>query len=281
MDYLKPSFVMLLLVHFSYLTEAQRRINCTEGTTRQTLVINNIRVACCIPDSLRGIARCVKDNVYVTDAPITVTTTKRQITTVVRTEITTNTITTTEPLVTTTPTTTTVAPTTTQAEDVTEGSGEETNVGNAEEGDEQDNPASTGLSIGIPLVVLAAVVMAVLLLRVRYKRKKNPLDDTKNLTSNGRVYVKPAAEGATSQDNESYQDFEQNVSTSPPEAYDSLHLYGNTMEPQHAYEQVPEKRDKVSYESLHMYSNSNIGQSDYDTPTTRPIYANLTVQSQR
>ncbi|XP_033752873.1 uncharacterized protein LOC117336459 [Pecten maximus] len=292
MDHLKPVFATLWLVNAIILTEAQtsRKINCLDDQFKANGVINNIRVTCCIPNTLRGRARCTINSGYTTNATKPTTTTQRQVT--INTQFITRTRTIinitaipprTTPFTTTTNlTTTTATPITTTDEEENEGSGDETNTGTVEEGQDLENPATTGLSIGIPLVVLAAVVVAVLLIRLRYKRKKEAtVGDVTNLTGNGRVFVKPTMGGTSSQNDGEYQDFEKNVRTSPPvETYDSLHLYGNTVEPPHAYEQVPEKRDPPSYEALHVYSNSQVQQRDYDIPTPRVLYANLQVHSQ-
>ncbi|OWF51937.1 uncharacterized protein LOC110448428 [Mizuhopecten yessoensis] len=296
MKYLRPELATLLLIYLLKLTDAQSA--CPDDQIRIYVLINKIRFTCCVPRAVRTVARCTKTGGYVTVTTTPPMTTLRLITkdqtfitrpivtanilSTLKQTTTTNTPTMTTQTTQTTPTTiTTIPETTTSGNDEDEGSGDETNLGNVGEGQDEPDSASTGLSIGIPLAVLAVVVAAVLLVRVRYKRKKEVNGDTNKLTANGRVFVKhPKGDNSAANDAE-YQDFEQNVRTSPPQdTYDSLHLYGNTAETPHAYEQVPEKRDTLPYESLHVYSNSHMGQPDYDTPTSRVMYANLKVQFQ-
>ncbi|XP_069134156.1 uncharacterized protein [Argopecten irradians] len=296
MDYMKLTLTTLWIACVIALTQIQgsQSQTCPDGHFRAEGTFNGIRVTCCIPNTLRGTARCTRKGGYTkiqtTHPPLTtpkldtVNTLRPNTRPIITRPTVTLRTTTTTPTTTTCETPSTAAATTDPPNPTTdedEGSGDETNTGNVEEGKDEENRTAAGLSIGIPLVVLVAVVVAVLLLRVRYKRKKmSPNGDLTNLTENGRVFVKPTMGNAISQ-NDEYQDFEKNVPTSPPlDTYESLHLYGNAVEPQHSYEQVPDKRDPAMYEALHVYGNAQMGQADYDVPTSRVLYANLKGHSQ-
>lgn len=291
MTYLKYSVSLVLLLTVAEYTKAQTK--CEDGRISVQGSLNGISFFCCIPQRLQGRARCVQVGKYVTDAPTTVSPTspsilitKPKLTMVFNsttTPVPTQTPSTTPTTPTTTPTTTpitepTTEPNTTPTPTTTEDDYETS--GDTAESQESENSAITGLSIGIPLVVVSLVIVSVLLLRLRYKRKKTSdgvLPRTVDVEANGNVYKRAEEDSAA---DGVYREVEHQASASAvPPTYDSLHLYGNAPGTDRAYEQL-NAGVVQDYEQLHMYSNTRTGEtnnSNYDTVPSQPqpMYANV------